>query len=369
MPQAQAPKYFPALTGVRALLAWNVFLFHYGNAKPIQKYWFAFSDGGGEAGVSLFFLLSGFLIAFQYSSKSFIEKGSLTTYFFRRWARIYPLFFVISLISLLFLFFSKTHPPLTATNIILHFTLLKGLFQEKLFFFIGPAWSLTVEECFYVTAPLIFLLRRRLHLMVQCLCIILVGMLITWIAQQNGSRDFMHEYNFMFYWTFFGRAFQFFCGIWLAIAIQKRGLTFRNLPVCTLIGLVGLIGAQMAFTGLHKIHILGSPDALAIAFNNGIIPIIGVLFFYGLASECSPLRTMLETPLFQLLGKSSFAFYLLHLSPFIRETGRYFELNAVSMFCLVLLLSIVFYYALERPVHNLLNALWARRANAPALPN
>src|SRR5690606_34174966 len=83
-------KYFKPLTGVRAIAAFMVYLHHF---NPITqnnnfKYPYLFINEF-HVGVTLFFVLSGFLIAYRYSE---MNNFSFKNYFVNRFARIYPMY-------------------------------------------------------------------------------------------------------------------------------------------------------------------------------------------------------------------------------------------------------------------------------------
>ncbi len=158
------PRYEPNIDGLRAIAILSVIAFHYS------------SDilGGGFAGVDIFFVISGYLIARRY----FVAGGQtehVGDFFTRRLRRLTPallLNFVV-LTSVVLLFY--TPPELTAygqrltaaawfyENIQLWRT--AGYFDpsaatiELLHY-----WSLGVEEQWYFLAPLIFIIGQRLTL-------------------------------------------------------------------------------------------------------------------------------------------------------------------------------------------------------------
>ncbi|MFX7167379.1 hypothetical protein ABTI49_20220, partial [Acinetobacter baumannii] len=57
----------------------------------------------------------------------------------------------------------------------------------------------------------------------------------------------------------------------------------------------------------------GLYQPVGIFANNIVLPIGVVAFFYGLMKEKSLIRYLLSAPLMQLLGKSSYIFYLIHI--------------------------------------------------------
>jgi peptidoglycan/LPS O-acetylase OafA/YrhL len=120
----------------------------------------------GHIGVALFYVLSGFLNAYNYAAKA-REGGRrfLVQCFGRRIARIYPLYLFLLLVT-----FAATAPLPDALTAFLNVTLLKGFFWNYYFSGIAQARPLTVEETFYLLAPLLFSLtlrfgRHPLHLL------------------------------------------------------------------------------------------------------------------------------------------------------------------------------------------------------------
>ncbi len=57
----------------------------------------------------------------------------------------------------------------------------------------------------------------------------------------------------------------------------------------------------------------GLHNPFGIFTNNYLLPICIATFFYGLITESSNLKKILANPFVELLGKSSYIFYLIHL--------------------------------------------------------
>jgi peptidoglycan/LPS O-acetylase OafA/YrhL len=106
-------------------------------------------------GVSIFFVLSGFLIG-QILIKQ-INAGktnfqSLMNFWSRRWLRTLPAYFIVLASLLLFTFYLKpTRFPDTWYK---YFIFSQNLFTKQPGFF-SESWSLSVEEWFYLIIPLI----------------------------------------------------------------------------------------------------------------------------------------------------------------------------------------------------------------------
>src|ERR1700755_2182820 len=83
---------YPALTGIRAMGATIVFFdhFHYANDFNVRINVMAF-----------FFVLSGFLIVRLYYNKIEMSRTSWYAYFINRFARIYPVYFLLLTIAII----------------------------------------------------------------------------------------------------------------------------------------------------------------------------------------------------------------------------------------------------------------------------
>ena len=95
----ESPKPAPlkALTGLRCFAAINIVLFHFSN-----PHWFgclAPVVNAGYASVSYFILLSGFVLAYNYSARA--RAGELDTIRFwkARFTRLYPIYLLSLLLA------------------------------------------------------------------------------------------------------------------------------------------------------------------------------------------------------------------------------------------------------------------------------
>jgi peptidoglycan/LPS O-acetylase OafA/YrhL len=107
-------------------------------------------------GVSLFFVLSGFLIGSILINLFEKEKASPSVIFGflkRRWFRTLPNYYLILLLNIIFVYFGIIKEDFTKFN----FTYL--IFSQNLYFpltgFFWESWSLTIEEWFYFTFPML----------------------------------------------------------------------------------------------------------------------------------------------------------------------------------------------------------------------
>lgn len=335
---------FPSLTGIRAIAAYMVFVHHYFGTNCAGKFWCPVVLEL-HSGVAIFFVLSGFLITWRYYQASSLSFEWLKNYFTSRIARIYPLFFLVTVLSLIILKSNSSEGILTLS-------FLKGFFSDYKFIVISQTWTLTVEMVFYFLAPFIFVLaKRRASLTLQFLLIFLIGLLITTGGEIDDPANFITSHIFLLSYTFFGRSFEFLVGILLALFILKRPLQTETKKI-TYLGLTGLILTIMLISSLQSAeYLLGifSPQGLLV--HNLILPIFIASLFLGLIQEETILSRFLCTPLMNLLGKSSYAFYLIHLGVLANLIPSFFKYNMLTFFITLNILSIGLYFFIEKPAN------------------
>ncbi|WP_210520884.1 acyltransferase family protein [Hymenobacter terricola] len=315
---AAVSSYLPALTGLRAIAAWLVFFNHYplgplpppGPARALQY----FADE--LHGLPMLLLLSGFLIALRYDTgtPAFRPRGGWRRYLQSRLARIYPLYALLTLATFVLIWHWHS-PQATPGLLLLNLTLLRGFFDEYKFSGIGPAWSLTLLECFYLAAPLLLGLRHRgLRLWAQPLLLLLLGTGLVALLGPLHWHGLFGTYPFMLTYTFLGHSLEFFIGVWLAGRYQA-GRLGTPAGVWRTAGGILLYFAVTAALGLTQAQFHATDHPLTLVLNLVALPAAGGLLFAGLLSEDSWFRQLLSGRLFQQLGRSSYAFYLLHAGP------------------------------------------------------
>jgi peptidoglycan/LPS O-acetylase OafA/YrhL len=193
--------YFPSLNALRFMAALLVVITHIELIKHHLKYgrhfWSFYQGSGWEApiasvinkklhwisplvstagpiGVVFFFVLSGFLISYLLlAERDKTGTIGLKAFYMRRILRIWPLYFIILILGFFILpNFDLFYIPLQSESLSTHFwpNLLLYIFilpNLALALYlpvpnIGQAWSIGVEEQFYIIWPLLFKLRKNI---------------------------------------------------------------------------------------------------------------------------------------------------------------------------------------------------------------
>ena len=345
--------YYPALTGFRALSAFLVFFHHANPFSPEgwQRNLYLFVNEF-HVGVSFFFVLSGFLIYSRYNDSILHSKKLFLSYLQNRFARIYPLYFLLTTLTFIVLW-TRSKTEFSGESIFVYFTnitLLKGLFNDLKFSGIAQGWSLTVEECFYFFAPLLFLWWNKIKLLVPFVLLAL-GSLLVLSFRSVDFYGFFSDFHFMMIYTFFGRCFEFFIGIALAQHLKDQNRTAGSWPM-TYLGLIGILLTIGGLSYLGENGNSGLEHPAGIVLNNFILPVMIVLFIYGLIKENTWINKLLSSAIAQVLGKSSYAFYLIHAGIFYSALYHFVTTNTLLIFLLLNILSVGIYYLIEKPLHE-----------------
>ena len=301
------------LDTLRALAVTLVVLHHYTLFVTRDAHTFGFVGQMGWAGVDLFFALSGYLIGRQIFAALADKRGlSLGRFYARRLLRTVPNFYVVVALYFLVPGF-RGAAPLPDLWRLLTFTLNLQLPPGTAF---SHAWSLCIEEQFYMALPAVALLfaARRGALTwawATLLLLVLGGML--WRAQLwhlvvfDDPAGQNHYFKFIYYGTLC-RADELLAGVALAMTRQyhPRAWTWltRHGNLSALAGLLVLGGACWLFLEDRYAlapTVLGYP-LLALGF--------GLLILAAL-SERSLLRDI-RIPGAASLALWSYAIYLLH---------------------------------------------------------
>ena len=356
----ETKNYFPALTGIRAVAAYSVFLLHFNPFRTFDDVQSAASNVVNElhVGVCIFFVLSGFLICLRYFDSFSFDKKWFIRYLQNRVARIYPMYFLLTTLTFIVAAVAADG-QFDGSLYAAHITFVRGFFDDLRFTGIGPGWSLTVEECFYFSAPVIFLLAKRFRLAWQPLFLILTACALVFISQKTGASQtagFFGSYKNTLIYTFFGRCFEFYVGIQLALIFKKRRRAASEFPSAYFTAL----GASWIAACVVALSLLKTPDVaqglltpLGIVVNNLVLPFGVAFLFWGLLTEKTALRRALETPLAEVLGKSSYIFYLIHvgvISAFLTENITAHHI--LPTFIALNIVAIALFYWIEEPLNR-----------------
>ena len=353
------------LTGIRFYAAAIVFVTHAVEKIPggvTLDYSNVFLESGAIA-VSFFFVLSGFVLTYNYESM-FRERVTFSAYvqFVRnRLARIYPVHFLMLLIVLPIAIFSPNH-PLDWRAFPFHLTLLQCWWPSaspKFFSYLNtPSWSISCEWFFYIVAPfaMFFVLRQKRQCVLWVLIAVYVSGLLWFLLASESDGVRKHLMN----WFAPSRLVEFLAGVYLTKVFlgSQKLISWSSPTVMQVFGIsliiVGAIGKQYA-------HWL---------FHGGLLIIPGAaLLILGLAYGHGYLVLHLSQAWVHRLGVASFSFYMVH-DPMLRALRGicfYFNISvhswgmlialALAMFGLAQTAALLIYRYYEIPLQTLLRTI------------
>ena len=319
-------KHIPALDGLRGLAILLVLLVHLGGGRRSPHLAIRFTADTmrlGWIGVSLFFVLSGFLIS-GILWDSFACPGWWKRFYFRRSLRIFPLYYLsLAYAALVTLAYARVMRPVLLVNLIY----LQDLpwFEPILYRIplnrvsLAHFWSLAVEEQFYLLWPFLLFAFRRNRTRAMHLCLALILASLAWryavFATQTNPMWSYHALP--------GRAGELALGAWLALV--TRGSTeqinrlFRAIPWAAALSFAALLLITLFTRGSFEV---GEPAWLI----PGLLAL--PLLFACMVAFClrpGPIQHLFENPLLRWYGKISYGVYVFHillLPPFAYAVQR-----------------------------------------------
>ncbi len=332
-----------ALDGLRGVAILMVLLFHW---FP-ETHWIN-TLPNGPIGVTLFFVLSGFLITqiLLQKKEEFSFAKNLKNFLARRALRIFPIYYaVLCTIALLF----HAHIAIK-TDFYAHPIPYFGYFYNHLLEQshnwsdqLSPYWSLAVEEQFYIIWPLLILLipsKRNVLLMIIGFMVLGIYFRYQFIFQQQGIGVYMVTCIDCFAW---GALLAYF---------RKEQIDIEKY-VNYLFGPIFLIWIYICLETTDA-------DLMKILFFRTATSAIGFMLIYYALGTTLFSKLMEFWPL-QQLGKISYGVYLYHMVVpqlfFILLSKFHYQIpSAVEHLVPALILlgfSIVSYHFIEKPILKL----------------
>ncbi|MGC3999832.1 MAG: acyltransferase [Anaeromyxobacter sp.] len=258
----------------------------------------------GWMGVDLFFVLSGFLITgILLDTRD--DPHFFRNFYARRALRILPLY----LAWLFFVFAVAPRVPAlrfdtAATPIWEYLLYVQNLVPR------GPApsilsvaWSLAVEEQFYVLWPLLVWLLRRRGLVFVLGALILAAPALRWLLLTRGiSGDYVYGFTPC-------RVDTLSLGSLLAIAV--RWVPPQTIKALARFSAVVVLPASILASALY-LHV--APLGAALVFLGVAIGLTGAL---GCCLWTNPLARLFRSRVLRAVGQVSYGIYLIHMPVFI----------------------------------------------------
>jgi len=377
------------LTSLRAFAAFLVFMYHYAwlfppSSRGLDSFveWIPLMSiwRQGQVGVSIFFVLSGFLITRIYFDPVAQGRASLRLFFVKRVARIWPLFLVFAVVQHGVQVLRGEGLNKTA---LVTMSMSQTFFEELRYRGLPTAWSLTIEESFYALAPLIFVgiaavlgwtrleknpalnFRRFISLSLTLAGIIVmlvaVGELIFRMVMAAGWNweGFMGSRHHILHATIFGRFPEFAIGVLTAfihrgVDLEQRLRRWRANAL--LLGVfIGIAVSLMVRSQIDQGALAGG-RIWYFALTYGVALMAGGLIL-ALSVSGGRIHRFLGAGIFVYLGKISYGFYLIQLSvliePMVHLSDKLGFARLPALMLMVNLFCALVYELVEAPARRI----------------
>lgn len=309
------------LTSLRFIFAMMVFGAH---CYVIDNHFDIHFFKEGFAGVSFFFMLSGFIIAYNYQKKFSENKITKRTFWVARIARIYPLHWLTLLIAVALGNYVIASGTIDwCKHFLASLTLTNAYIPKDNYFFSfnSPSWSLCCEQLFYICFPFLIAFtkdyRKLLSTFLICAILSIVGMYFTpMITSSQGSiieiASIALFLSFYLYAAEIPKVYRYSCYYWIPIAFILISFSLQK----------GMVSRLLS----NRLLVIG--------------------------------------------GEISYSFYLIHLFVLLsyakwqKESDFHIDwyISIPLLFCVIILLSLLSYYYFEKPMNKLVKTLLSKQS-------
>ncbi len=363
-------RYIPALDGLRAFAVLAVIFYHMGLGWA----------PGGLMGVTVFFVISGYLInGLLVAEYDRTGRISLKGFWLRRARRLLPaiLLSIAGMAALCTLFnhvlLDKMRPDIVPS--LLFYNNWWQIFGDVSYFDTAGAasplkhfWSLSIEEQFYLVWPLLLLALYKIGLKKTGIRRIALALAVLSAVEMALLYNPLNPDPSRIYYGTDTRAMSLLIGIWLAFAApsaafglhknedeRPRGwIPFNLLGIAALAGLIAIVGLTNGydnFSYLGGIALISALSALLIAV--AVVPRTWV-------------ARLLALPPLVWIGKRSYGMYLWHFPILLLTTDAnstagvpiWMRFVQIGLIFLVAALSYTF---VENPIRSGAIGAWRKR--------
>lgn len=194
-------EYYKQLDGVRAVAALMVMFLHFFGAVQPTDPFFSLLDkyaSFGQTGVSIFFVLSGFLIT-RILMQTKDNSRYFSDFYIRRALRIFPLYYLFLVIFYYIVPVLQHAPVVPFSNQAYYWVYLQNFAMTFNWKSAGPGhyWSLAVEEHFYFMWPLLVYFLSKKGIKIAVAVILIIAFLCRLVMIKSGYEAFYLTFNRM----------------------------------------------------------------------------------------------------------------------------------------------------------------------------
>lgn len=336
--------YFAGLNGLRAIASIAVVISHITLSLTefgLNPFIFGISNDGKPLGlllagygVSVFFVLSGFLITYLLQVEKENHEINIKKFYIRRMLRIWPLYYLYLIITILLLFIYCIDINIKSLILYLFYAANIPFIVGSTIPFLAHYWSLGVEEQFYFFWP--WVNKKINNLVIPIILVIFILLVIKIILHFYYPNSILES---------FINVTRFHCmmiGALGSILYKNKNEIFMRIVDVKLTQVICWI--IIFFVAINKFHIASILD-------NEIISVVALFIIIGQINVINRVIN-LELNFFNFLGKISYGIYVIHpllifcFSKFIGDLYIYKPYKYIIVYFSILGLTIFISYIL-----------------------
>lgn len=340
-----------SLTSLRLIFAMMVFGAH---CYVIDDFFSTHFFKEGFVGVSFFFVLSGFIIAYNYQHRLEENRTDKRTFWVARFARVYPLHWLTLFVAaVLGNYVAASGVMDRLAHFLTSMTLTNAYIPKEDYFFSfnSPSWSLCCEQLFYFCFPFLVPLarscRRLLYVFLGMAVAVVVGMYLTPAEEIKG------------YW--YVNPIARFPDFILGMLLFRLYEYLKNRNITTLQGNIMEFVSVAVFMFFY---LYAAEIPKVYRYSCYYWPPVAMVIV-SFALQKGALSRLLNSPLMVTGGEISYGFYLIHLFVLLsyaewQKTAEFkveWYYSVPLLFAVVILLSLLSYRYFEKPLNRKIKLL------------
>jgi peptidoglycan/LPS O-acetylase OafA/YrhL len=363
-----------ALTGLRIVASLWVVLFHFrpmiSDASPDFREAFAPLLNCGAQGVDLFFILSGFVLTWNYldrMGRSWSTRATLH-FLWLRLARVWPVYLVTLHLAALLVILSLHvgHVPLPEASDLTATSYIRQVLMVQLWFqpyfdgssWDGPAWSISAEWLAYLLFGVLVLVIFRMRLATR-------ARTLMWLALAASLPPvvlLLASGHFYTPWSWLPRIVtQFVAGALACAAVRRLRLTDRARHAA------GYVSVLVVAAIVGVLYVFDANPLSGVQDTGGLVDVLFVPLVITLAIGVGSLPWLLSTRVMVYGGEISFCLYMVHelvhtvwgwaVDQFDLPLEDFpWKWNVIGLIAIAVVVSILLYHLVEEPARR-----WMRR--------
>ena len=313
--------------------------------------------------VGCFFLISGFILAYNYADRPDLSRRR---FYVARFSRVYPLYFLVLLLSLPFLgqeWGAHTRADFWA-GVLLTPLALQGWNPILATFWNTVGWTIPAELMLYLAFPYVLELLRKHGWRLETPARLIAAIAVLWVVGITPhilycvfNPDHLPAQATRFTYAYWLRALKYtppfyFCTFTAGILLARLHAKLDLNP---------LFRATLALTAILALSVFFAFGASRIPYvlihGSLLLPLFSMLLL-GLAGS-NPVSAVFAWRPIVLLGETTFALYLVHFNAFlllhfykIPERLHVAQYDPWISYAFIMLLAVLITFQYERPARN-----------------